>query len=103
MSRLWGYLNSLNPLMWFRPVGFRLYTLAFGCNPNEIEPSDLRQYASLGDFFYRKLKDGVKLIDRALLVGYVQTITLPTDAPSCAGQPRRRQGVASRDHQGVVS
>ena len=79
MSRLWGYLNSLELPVWFRPVGFRLYALAFGCNLNEIEPSDLRQYASLGDFFYRKLKDGVRPVDGALLVRSVEKIRSTTD------------------------
>ena len=68
MSRLWGYLNSLELPVWFRPTGFRLYALVFGCNLDEIEPSDLHKYASLGDFFYRKLKDGVRPIDDAILV-----------------------------------
>ncbi|EEB90556.1 hypothetical protein MPER_11219, partial [Moniliophthora perniciosa FA553] len=68
MSRLWGYLNSLELPPWFRPIGFRIYAYAFGCNLDEIEPSDLKTYASLGDFFYRKLKDGVRPVDDAVLV-----------------------------------
>jgi phosphatidylserine decarboxylase len=68
MSRLWGYVNSLELPIWFRPFGFRLYALAFGCNLDEIEPADLKQYASLGEFFYRKLKDGVRPVDSAALV-----------------------------------
>jgi phosphatidylserine decarboxylase len=35
---------------------------------DEIEPSDLTQYASLGEFFYRKLKPGVRPVDGAVLV-----------------------------------
>ncbi|KAL0067102.1 phosphatidylserine decarboxylase 1 [Marasmius tenuissimus] len=68
MSRLWGYLNSMELPPWFRPIGFRIYAYAFGCDLNEIEPSDLRTYASLGDFFYRKLKDGARPVDDAVLV-----------------------------------
>lgn len=68
MSRLWGYLNSLELPIWIRPYGFRFYALVFGCNLNEIEPADLRQYASLGDFFYRKLKPGARPVDDAALV-----------------------------------
>ncbi|KAF8879953.1 phosphatidylserine decarboxylase 1 [Infundibulicybe gibba] len=68
MSRLWGYVNSLELPVWFRPYGFRLYAWAFGCNLEEIERSDLASYASLGDFFYRKLKDGVRPVDNAALV-----------------------------------
>ncbi|KIN95077.1 hypothetical protein M404DRAFT_1007794 [Pisolithus tinctorius Marx 270] len=40
----------------------------FGCNLDEIEPDDLTQYASLGDFFYRKLKPGVCPVDNSVLV-----------------------------------
>ncbi|KAL0577096.1 phosphatidylserine decarboxylase 1 [Marasmius crinis-equi] len=68
MSRLWGYLNSMELPPWFRPIGFRIYAYAFGCNLDEIEPSDLRAYNSLGEFFYRKLKDGARPVDDAVLV-----------------------------------
>ncbi|KAF8629019.1 hypothetical protein AX17_005875 [Amanita inopinata Kibby_2008] len=68
MSRLWGYVNSLELPVWFRPYGFKLYAYAFGCNLEEIEPKDLKVYASLGDFFYRKLKDGARPVDDAVLV-----------------------------------
>ncbi|TFK18368.1 phosphatidylserine decarboxylase 1, partial [Coprinopsis marcescibilis] len=68
MSRLWGYVNSLELPVWFRPYGYRLYAYAFGCNLDEIEPSDLRSYPSLGAFFYRKLKDGARPVDPAVLV-----------------------------------
>lgn len=68
MSRLWGYVNSLELPVWFRPHGLRLYAYAFGCNLDEIEPSDLREYPSLGAFFYRKLKDGVRPVAKAALV-----------------------------------
>ncbi|KAI0761148.1 phosphatidylserine decarboxylase [Trametes elegans] len=68
LSRLWGYLNSLELPVWFRPYGFRLYAWAFGCNLDEIDPPDLAQYRSLGDFFYRKLKDGARPIADAVLV-----------------------------------
>ncbi|KAF9490124.1 phosphatidylserine decarboxylase [Pleurotus eryngii] len=69
MSRVWGYVNSLELPVWFRPIGFRLYSFAFGCDLDEIEHSDdLTQYVSLGDFFYRKLKDGARPVDPAVLV-----------------------------------
>jgi hypothetical protein len=68
MSRLWGYVNSLELPTWFRPYGLGFYAYAFGCNLDEIEPSDLREYPSLGAFFYRKLKDGVRPVDAASLV-----------------------------------
>ena len=68
MSRVWGYLNSLELPVWARPIGFRIYASIFGCNLEEIDPADLAQYASLGDFFYRKLKDGARPIADAVLV-----------------------------------
>ncbi|KAG6828988.1 hypothetical protein H0H92_006060 [Tricholoma furcatifolium] len=68
MSRLWGYINSLELPVWFRPWGFRLYAFAFGCNLDEIETSDLSSYPSLGAFFYRKLKPGARPVDPAVLV-----------------------------------
>ncbi|KAI5997492.1 phosphatidylserine decarboxylase [Pisolithus albus] len=68
MSRVWGYMNSFELPVWIRPYGFRLYAFMFGCNLEEIEPSDLTQYSSLGDFFYRKLKPGVRPVDNSVLV-----------------------------------
>lgn len=68
MSRLWGYMNSFELPVWIRPYGFRLYAYVFGCNLEEIDPDDLTQYASLGQFFYRKLKPGARPIDNAILV-----------------------------------
>ncbi|KAG6836529.1 hypothetical protein H0H93_007075 [Arthromyces matolae] len=68
MSRLWGYINSLELPIWFRPWGFRLYAFAFGCNLDEVETDDLTTYPSLGAFFYRKLKPGVRPVDPAVLV-----------------------------------
>ncbi|KAJ3475889.1 hypothetical protein NLI96_g11529 [Meripilus lineatus] len=68
LSRLWGYLNSLELPIWVRPTGFRLYAKAFGCNLDEIEHDDLTRYASLGDFFYRRLKDGARPVADSVLV-----------------------------------
>ncbi|KAF9067831.1 phosphatidylserine decarboxylase-domain-containing protein [Rhodocollybia butyracea] len=68
MSRVWGYLNSLELPPWFRPYGFRVYAFAFGCNLDEIDEEDLKTYKSLGEFFYRKLKDGVRPVDDAVLI-----------------------------------
>lgn len=68
MSQLWGYLNSLVLPKWLRPYGFRLYGWIFGCNLDECSREDLREYESLGDFFYRALKPGVRPIADAALV-----------------------------------
>ncbi|KAF9555846.1 phosphatidylserine decarboxylase, partial [Agrocybe pediades] len=68
MSRLWGYVNSLELPVWFRPYGLRLYAYVFGCNLDEVEHEDLREYPSLGAFFYRRLKEGARPVDDAILV-----------------------------------
>ncbi|KAG9104292.1 phosphatidylserine decarboxylase 1 [Ceratobasidium sp. 370] len=68
LSRLWGTLNTLELPVWMRPVGFRLYAWAFGCNLDELREPDLTKYASLGEFFYRELAEGVRPIANAALV-----------------------------------
>ena len=67
LSRVWGHLNSLELPVWFRPTGFKLYAWIFGCNLDEVE-KDLKEYKSLGDFFYRKLKDGSRPVADVVLV-----------------------------------
>lgn len=54
--------------MWLRPAGFHLYAWLFGCDLDEVEHSDLREYSSLGEFFYRRLRPGVRPIADAVLV-----------------------------------
>lgn len=63
LSQLWGYLNGLVLPVWFRPFGFKLYSKIFGCNLEEIEYDDLTHYQSLGEFFYRRLKEDSRVID----------------------------------------
>ncbi|GJE98010.1 phosphatidylserine decarboxylase [Phanerochaete sordida] len=67
LSRVWGYVNSLELPVWARPAGFKVYAYIFGCNLDEVE-KDLKEYKSLGDFFYRKLKDGVRPVGDVVLV-----------------------------------
>lgn len=67
LSRLWGYLNSLELPVWFRPIGIKFYSRIFGVNLDEVE-HELSHYKSLGEFFYRRLKPGVRPIDDAILV-----------------------------------
>ncbi|KAJ3551061.1 hypothetical protein NM688_g4942 [Phlebia brevispora] len=73
LSRVWGYVNSLELPVWARPVGFRLYAWAFGCNLDEVE-KDLKEYKSLGDFFYRRLKDGARPVADVVLGGKVEQV-----------------------------
>ena len=51
-----------------RPTGFKLYAWVFGCNLDELREPDLTKYASLGEFFYRELAEGVRPIANAALV-----------------------------------
>ncbi|EKM77018.1 hypothetical protein AGABI1DRAFT_108406 [Agaricus bisporus var. burnettii JB137-S8] len=87
MSRLWGYVSSIELPIWARPYSFKLYALAFGCNLDEIEPSDLRAYASLGDFFYRKLKDGTRPVANATLVSPADGTVLHFGRVDANGDP----------------
>lgn len=68
LSQLWGYLNGLVLPVWFRPFGFKLYARIFGCNLEECEEQDLTKYKSLGEFFYRTLKPGLRPIDTSVEV-----------------------------------
>ncbi|CAE6454572.1 unnamed protein product [Rhizoctonia solani] len=68
LSRLWGTLNTLELPVWMRPAGFKIYARIFGCNLDELKEPDLTKYASLGEFFYRELADGVRPIANAALV-----------------------------------
>ena len=100
-SRLWGYLNSFELPIWFRPYGFRFYAFVFGCNLDEIEHADLTRYASLGDFFYRKLKDGVRPVDNVALV-MLRSPLYETRVPTfCTflGEPGRRESSPLWDDQ----
>ena len=80
LSQLWGYLNGLVLPFWFRPFGFKLYAKIFGCNLDEV-PKDLTEYESLGEFFYRELKDGVRPIAEAPMVCLDIAVTTVSFAP----------------------
>ncbi|KZO99774.1 phosphatidylserine decarboxylase [Calocera viscosa TUFC12733] len=68
LSRLWGLFNSLELPVWFRPYGYRFYAFLFGANLAEIDPSDLKEYKSMGEFFYRRLREGARPIAEEELV-----------------------------------
>jgi len=68
ISRAWGWANNLTLPVWFRPFGFKLYSYIFGCNLDEMKDPDLTHYKSLGEFFYRELKEGARQIDDSILV-----------------------------------
>lgn len=68
ISRAWGWANNLTLPVWFRPFGFKLYAFIFGCNLDEMKDPDLTHYRSLGEFFYRELKEGARPVDDSILV-----------------------------------
>ncbi|GAA5824974.1 hypothetical protein JCM3770_001415 [Rhodotorula araucariae] len=68
VSRLYGMVNSVELPVWFRVPGYRFYSWIFGVNLDECEPSDLREYRSMSEFFMRRLKPGVRPIADAPLV-----------------------------------
>ena len=68
ISRAWGWANNLTLPVWFRPFGFKLYAYIFGCNLDEMKDPDLTHYKSLGEFFYRELREGARKVDDSILV-----------------------------------
>lgn len=71
MSRIYGTLNAYTLPVWFRVPGYKFYSFIFGVNLDECEPSDLREYRSMSEFFMRKLKAGVRPIADAQLVSFL--------------------------------
>ncbi|KAI5949648.1 PSD1 [Candida margitis] len=62
ISRLWGYVNSIDLPVFLRSPSYRLYSAIFGVNLDEMENPDLKSYKNLSEFFYRTLKPGVRPI-----------------------------------------
>ena len=62
ISRMWGVFNSINLPVWLRVPSYKFYSSVFGVNLDEIEESDLTTYRNLSEFFYRRLKPGVRPI-----------------------------------------
>ncbi|ODQ79655.1 hypothetical protein BABINDRAFT_8554 [Babjeviella inositovora NRRL Y-12698] len=68
ISRLWGLVNSLTLPVWLRAPSYKFYSYCFGVNLNEMEDTNLREFKNLGEFFYRRLKPGVRTIGDSDLV-----------------------------------
>lgn len=60
ISRLWGQVNSIDLPVWLRGPSYRLYSCIFGVNLDEMDEPDLATYSNLSEFFYRKLRPGVR-------------------------------------------
>lgn len=63
MSRVWGWVNDLELPRWARKPLLSLYIRSFGCNLEEAEVQDLRQYRNLGEFFRRPIKASSRPVD----------------------------------------
>ncbi|XP_066990979.1 phosphatidylserine decarboxylase proenzyme, mitochondrial isoform X2 [Anabrus simplex] len=83
-SRGWGWVSSRELPVKLRPLLYSKYISLFNVNLEEAASDDLTSYPTLGDFFCRPLKDGVRPIDctdcvvspadgRVLSVGKVQS------------------------------
>lgn len=68
ISRLWGQVNSITLPVWLRSPSYRFYSAVFGANLDEIDEPDLTTFRNLSEFFYRKLRPGVRPIADAELV-----------------------------------
>jgi phosphatidylserine decarboxylase len=63
ISRVWGFVNSIElPIVLRKPI-LNTYIETFGCNLSEASIEDLTQYKNLSEFFRRSLKPGVRPID----------------------------------------
>ena len=68
LSRLWGRITWTELPVAMRAPVYMAWTRAFGCNLDEMAAASLDEFPSLGDFFVRALKDGVRPIAAANLV-----------------------------------
>ena len=61
ISRAWGAMNSVTLPRWMRSPVYKGYSALFGCNLDEVE-GELEDFANLGEFFTRRLKEGARPI-----------------------------------------
>ncbi|RLN56904.1 hypothetical protein BBJ28_00020561 [Nothophytophthora sp. Chile5] len=64
-SRLWGQVHDKELPMWLRAPVYQAWTAVFGCKLEEMK-YPLQEYANLGEFFSRPLKDGVREFDTSV-------------------------------------
>ncbi len=63
LSRLWGVVMEKDIPPYLRVPLLGLYKTVFGCDLNEAEKTELRDYTSFKDLFVRKLKEGARPIN----------------------------------------
>jgi len=68
VSRVWGAVNEVQLPTFLQNLVLSSYARAFGCNLDEAENPSLSSYPTLGAFFRRRLKSGVRPVADACLV-----------------------------------
>ncbi len=71
LSRLWGFLMSVQVPGSIRTSVYGLFVWKFNCNMAEAEIEDLRDYCSLGELFTRKLKKETREMSESKLVSFL--------------------------------
>ncbi|KAH7461215.1 hypothetical protein PRIC1_012704 [Phytophthora ramorum] len=61
-SRLWGQVHDKELPVWMREPVYKAWTTVFDCKLDEMK-YPLQDYANLGEFFSRPLKEGVRPFD----------------------------------------
>jgi phosphatidylserine decarboxylase len=64
ISRAWGDLHSKELPTWARSPLYRTWGFVFNSDLSEADQDDLSKYKNLSEFFTRKLKPGVRPIDK---------------------------------------
>ncbi|XP_065831067.1 phosphatidylserine decarboxylase proenzyme, mitochondrial-like isoform X2 [Oscarella lobularis] len=63
VSRTWGRIQDTRLPRWLRKPLLASYVHVFGCDLNDVEERDLRNYETVNAFFMRKLRAGTRPID----------------------------------------
>ncbi|TDH74069.1 hypothetical protein CCR75_001970 [Bremia lactucae] len=61
-SRLWGKMHDKELPLWLRGPIYKAWTAVYNCNLDEMK-YPLQDYANLGEFFSRPLRDGLRPFD----------------------------------------
>lgn len=75
MTRLAGWIAELPIPRFLRPYTIGAYAKAFRCRLDEAE-KDLREYGSLGEFFARRLRSGIRPVSSDQLVSPADGLVL---------------------------
>jgi len=94
VSRLWGTVNDLHLPPTVRRWVLGAYVRTFGCDLTEAENSDLDSYQNLGQFFRRRLKEGVRVVEEGeCLVSPCDGRVLHWGKVGCGGLVEQVKGI----------